>query len=70
MLVAQYGKWGLGHQTELSQFFIMRDVPEWPQSDVYIRDPRLSASSETHTKFAPINHPELELLQDKPKATA
>jgi hypothetical protein len=70
MLVAQYGKWGLGHQTELSQFFIMRDVPEWPQSDVYIRDPKLSPGTQTHTQFAPINHPQLEALRDKPKRAA
>lgn len=67
MLVAQYGPWGLGYRSELSSFFTMRETPQWPQTDAYIRDPKLSTSNQTHTQFAPINHPGLSRLRDKPK---
>jgi hypothetical protein len=68
MLVAQFGPYGLGHRSELSSFFILRETPSWPLSETYLRDGALSTSIQVHTQFAPVNHPVLAKLKDKPKA--
>lgn len=67
MLVGQYGKQGLGYRSELANFFIMTEMPDWPREDVYIPDRKLGTGNQTHTHFAPVNHPALAALRDKEK---
>ena len=69
MLVAQFGPYGLGYRSELANFFIMRETPHWPLSEIYLRDGALSTSTQTHTQFAPVDHPALAKLKDKPKVS-
>lgn len=67
MLVAQYGKWGLGHQTDLSAFFHLVERPEWPLTEAYVAMPGRPQGAPAHEAFAAVHHPILADIRDRPR---
>lgn len=68
MLVAQYGRWGLGFQSDLSAFFHLVETPTWPLEDCYIHRPEGGLGGPTHTAFKATPHPALAAIKDKAPA--
>lgn len=66
MLAAQYGRWALGRQTDLSRFFSFVERPTWSFAEHYISGYGPSGTA-THERFTATPHPVLAVIQDKPK---
>lgn len=70
MLADQYGRGGLGRDTELSAFFHLDEKPAWPISEFYIAVAHASGTASTHTHFTSVDNALLAALQDKPRSVA
>lgn len=66
LLSAQYGRWGLGRQTDLSAFFHFVGRPSWPIEEAYVAWPRRAPGTSTHEHFTVAHHPDLAAIRDKP----
>lgn len=67
LLSAQYGRGGLGRQTDLSAFFHFVERPNWPICETYVPWPRQGSGTSTHEHFTVAYHPNLAAVQDKQK---
>lgn len=69
LLKAQFGRWGLGRETDLARFFDFTDTPTWPLAECYFHASTKSGTS-IHTLFEAVDHPELAAIQDSPRQSS
>lgn len=62
MLYAQFGRNGLGHQTDLSAFFHLVEKPEFPFNEHYAFAPRVDGQS---SEWTPVDHPVLAKVKPR-----